>query len=277
MAMGKPVVATGYSGNLEFMTPANSHLVPYITATIPLGCMPYPPGAEWADPDVDAAAQAMRDLADDPAGAARLGAVGRADVLEQHSPATRVPFLRARLVAAPAPAAAAVVAGAEKRPPEPAVARRPFRVMDLLAGRAPAVGAVALEQLQRRLERAEQSVRDRDADVAALRARQATWDDKLAGADVAVHVAGEQVAGLDARLKRLEAVPARLDLLEGRLARLQAEVERAGALAATAAAGVDELDALAPRLRDLRADVLQVTRQVRPNGHRPPAEPPPTA
>ncbi len=29
MACGKPVIATGYSGNLEFMTQDNSHLVPY--------------------------------------------------------------------------------------------------------------------------------------------------------------------------------------------------------------------------------------------------------
>ncbi len=29
MALGKPVVATGYSGNLHFMTPENSYLVDY--------------------------------------------------------------------------------------------------------------------------------------------------------------------------------------------------------------------------------------------------------
>ena len=27
MALGKPVIATGYSGNTDFMTPANSYLV----------------------------------------------------------------------------------------------------------------------------------------------------------------------------------------------------------------------------------------------------------
>ena len=29
MAIGKPVIATGYSGNLGFMTPDNSYLVDY--------------------------------------------------------------------------------------------------------------------------------------------------------------------------------------------------------------------------------------------------------
>jgi glycosyltransferase involved in cell wall biosynthesis len=273
MALGKPVVATGYSGNLEFMTPANSRLVPYATATIPMGCMPYPPGAEWADPDVDAAAQLMRELALDPAGAARLGAKARDEVVARHSPATRATFLRDRLmVPAAAPPAAAVAAE-----PDPAVARPPFKVADLLRRRDAAPGAGALDQLQRRLERAEQAVRERDAEVAALRERQAAWDGKLAGADVAVNVASEQVAGLDERLRRLEMAPARVEMLEGRLARLEAEVERAGALAAAAFAAAEELDVLAPPLRELRRDLLQLTRQVRPNGHRAPAEWPPTA
>ena len=282
MASGKPVVATGYSGNLEFMTPANSRLVPYTTAAIPLGCMPYPPGAEWADPDTEAAAQMLRELAEDPAGAALLGAKAREDVRIHHSPATRVAFLRDRLGA---PAVATLDFPADREPAgddaspaaEPAVVRRPFRVADLLPRRDATPSAVALDQLQKRLERAEQAVRDRDADVAALRARQATWDDKLAGADVAVNVATEHVAGLEGRLKRLEAVPARIDVLEGRLARLEAEVERAGALAAAAFANSEEVDALTPPLRELRRDLLQLTRQVRTNGHGPPTEPAPPA
>jgi glycosyltransferase involved in cell wall biosynthesis len=282
MAMGKPVVATGYSGNLEFMTPANSHLVPYAMTTVPLGCMPYPPGAEWADPDLDAAAQLLRDLAENPAAAAGLGAIAREDVRTRHSPATRAAFLRGRLVApaakAPDEAVASEPAGAGPgRPAEPAVIRRPFRVGDLLPRRDGTVGPVALNQLQARLERAEQAVRDRDSDVAALRGRQATWDDTLAAADVAVNVATAQVACLDERLRRLEMVPARLDALERRLAWLQAEVERTGAMAASAAAAAEELDALAPPLRELRTELVQLTRQVRPNGHRPPTEQPPPA
>ena len=44
MALGKPVIATGYSGNLQFMTEANSFLVPWTSTTIPSGCEPYPAG-----------------------------------------------------------------------------------------------------------------------------------------------------------------------------------------------------------------------------------------
>ncbi|HZD40249.1 MAG TPA: glycosyltransferase, partial [Terriglobales bacterium] len=50
MALGKPVIATGYSGNLEFMDEQNSFLVPYKLVAIPPGCEPYPEGSKWADP-----------------------------------------------------------------------------------------------------------------------------------------------------------------------------------------------------------------------------------
>ena len=62
MALGKPVVATGYSGNLEFMNAGNSHLVPYRLVTVPPGWWAHAPGAEWAEPDVEAAGRLMRDV-----------------------------------------------------------------------------------------------------------------------------------------------------------------------------------------------------------------------
>ena len=76
MAAAKPVIATAYSGNLEFMTPETSVLVPYELERIPFGCGPYPHTASWAEPDLEVAARAMRELASDPAAAARLGARG---------------------------------------------------------------------------------------------------------------------------------------------------------------------------------------------------------
>ena len=42
MAAARPVIATGYSGNLTFMDEGNSLLVPYRTASVPPGCEPYP-------------------------------------------------------------------------------------------------------------------------------------------------------------------------------------------------------------------------------------------
>src|SRR5665811_1018703 len=66
MAWGKPVIATGYSGNLDFMTEENSFLVPWTPAQIPVDADPYPAGGTWADPDLDAAARLMRSVVAEP-------------------------------------------------------------------------------------------------------------------------------------------------------------------------------------------------------------------
>jgi glycosyltransferase involved in cell wall biosynthesis len=105
MLAGKPVIATGYSGNLEFMNERNSLLVEYTMTEVPGGCEPYPAGARWAHPDVDRAAQHMRRLVDDAALCRALGEQGRRDISERHSPEARVPLLAARLAASRAAAA----------------------------------------------------------------------------------------------------------------------------------------------------------------------------
>ncbi|WP_158745768.1 glycosyltransferase family 4 protein [Acidisphaera sp. L21] len=67
MALGVPVIATAYSGNLDFMTEVTGMLVP--ARTVPVHdtavYMRYA-DAVWADPDEAAAAAALRRLAGDP-------------------------------------------------------------------------------------------------------------------------------------------------------------------------------------------------------------------
>lgn len=65
MLLGKPVVATGYSGNLEFMNDRNSCLVRY--RLIEVGEDNYPHGENqvWADPDIEHAVSHMLRLVDD--------------------------------------------------------------------------------------------------------------------------------------------------------------------------------------------------------------------
>jgi glycosyltransferase involved in cell wall biosynthesis len=99
MAYGKPVIATGYSGNVDFMNNSNSLLVPYELVPIPKGCDPYPAGAEWADPDLDAAAAAMRRVFEDQAAARELGERARNDVLERFSIEQTAAFLAERFAA----------------------------------------------------------------------------------------------------------------------------------------------------------------------------------
>jgi len=84
MACGTPAIATGWSGNLEYMTADNSLLVPYDLAEVGPGSYPYPVDACWAEPDVDAAAQMMRGLHDDPATAAELGDRAAANIAAMH-------------------------------------------------------------------------------------------------------------------------------------------------------------------------------------------------
>jgi len=97
MAWGKPVVATGYSGNLQFMTPENSFLVPSSPVTIGPGAEPYPPAGVWADPDLDAAARLLRLVVDDPDLAARRGARAAADIATLHSAEAAGRAMAARL------------------------------------------------------------------------------------------------------------------------------------------------------------------------------------
>ena len=77
MSVGTPVVATAYSGNLDFMGEGDALLVPATEVEIGPGQF-YPADGHWADPDLDAAAAALRRLADEPALREQLAVRGRA-------------------------------------------------------------------------------------------------------------------------------------------------------------------------------------------------------
>jgi glycosyltransferase involved in cell wall biosynthesis len=81
MAAGKPVIATGWSGNMDFMAPDCSVPVKYrlVPATDPQHIYDKP-GSLWAEPDIDHAASALRRLLDDPAERQRLGKAARAHI-----------------------------------------------------------------------------------------------------------------------------------------------------------------------------------------------------
>ncbi|MGH7067225.1 MAG: glycosyltransferase [Acetobacteraceae bacterium] len=75
MLLGKPVVATGWSGNLDFMDEQSSTLVPCRLVPVRDPRDVYSSeGALWAEPDIGAAARHLARLADDPAARAALGA-----------------------------------------------------------------------------------------------------------------------------------------------------------------------------------------------------------
>ena len=100
MVLGKPTIATAYSGNLAFMTPENSFLVPWAPALVPATAdPPYPVGHRWAEPDGDAAAALMRAAYDNPGLAKERGERARRDVRESLAPSRTAAFLRERISA----------------------------------------------------------------------------------------------------------------------------------------------------------------------------------
>ncbi|MGC8463826.1 MAG: glycosyltransferase family 4 protein [Acidimicrobiales bacterium] len=96
MALGKPVIATAYSGNLDFMDESTAYLVPVTMTSVPKGCDPYPVGARWAEPDLDEAARLMRAVVDHPDDAAVVGKRARQSVLANHGVERRAEFVRRR-------------------------------------------------------------------------------------------------------------------------------------------------------------------------------------
>ena len=58
--MGKPVIATAYSGNVDFTWPSNSLPVEYERVAITQDLPFYPRGSVWAEPSVAQAAAHMR-------------------------------------------------------------------------------------------------------------------------------------------------------------------------------------------------------------------------
>jgi glycosyltransferase involved in cell wall biosynthesis len=78
MRCGRCVVATGWSGNMDFMDDSCAIIVPY--DLVPVGNEgPYGAwGGQWAEPDVEFAAEALRMLVNSPQMRERLGAAAAA-------------------------------------------------------------------------------------------------------------------------------------------------------------------------------------------------------
>jgi glycosyltransferase involved in cell wall biosynthesis len=85
MAIGKPVIGTGYSGNMTFMTPQNSRPVDYKLVKVPEGCEPYPTTSRWAAPRTGQAARLMRRIFEEPELRARLGGRAARSMQSRHT------------------------------------------------------------------------------------------------------------------------------------------------------------------------------------------------
>ncbi len=87
MAYGRPVVATGFGGNVEFIDDRTGYLVRYAPTKVGEGVWPYPADATWAEPDLSHAAYLMRSALEHPAEAATRGRRAATRIAAVHTPA----------------------------------------------------------------------------------------------------------------------------------------------------------------------------------------------
>jgi glycosyltransferase involved in cell wall biosynthesis len=80
MSLGKPAIATAYSANMDFMSPANSYLVPYRLVELEEDYGPYKKGNLWAAPDIIEAAALMKRVVDNPDEAQQKGRLAQQDI-----------------------------------------------------------------------------------------------------------------------------------------------------------------------------------------------------
>jgi len=86
MLLGKPVIATNYSGTADFATPETALLVDYELVPVGEGEYPGATGQVWAEADIEQAAAAMRRISRDPAVARKLCRAGCELVSRRYQP-----------------------------------------------------------------------------------------------------------------------------------------------------------------------------------------------
>lgn len=97
MLLGKPVIATGYSGNMDFMTEHTSFVVPWKRVKVGPDAEAYDSDATWAEPDLDAAARLMRKVFENPEQARVMAMAGKADLESRFTPELTGARMRGRL------------------------------------------------------------------------------------------------------------------------------------------------------------------------------------
>jgi len=98
MYLGKPVIGTAYSGNLEFMDADNSCLVDYRLVPIRKGEYLYDHERfRWADPDLAQASRWMARLADDAEFRTRIAQRGQQDIRSRFTHLNAAALMRGRL------------------------------------------------------------------------------------------------------------------------------------------------------------------------------------
>jgi glycosyltransferase involved in cell wall biosynthesis len=85
MYLGKPVIATRYSSNLDYMRDDNSYLIDCSLVPIPTTIGPYKQGHLWADPSVDHLCHLMRTVFEDSEGRVEKGRRAAEEIRKNYS------------------------------------------------------------------------------------------------------------------------------------------------------------------------------------------------
>jgi glycosyltransferase involved in cell wall biosynthesis len=85
MYLGKPVIGTAYSGNIDFMNDENSYPVPFKIVELGRTYPPYEAHNVWAEPDVESASRYLREIYDDPVSAKAKGEAAARFIREHYS------------------------------------------------------------------------------------------------------------------------------------------------------------------------------------------------
>lgn len=99
MYLGKPVIATGYSGNMDFTNDQNACLVDYQLIPVLDHEYPFGTGQKWADPDLDHATWFIRRVVNEPQYAHTIGRLAEDFIRTHHSAQAVGAKYRARLAA----------------------------------------------------------------------------------------------------------------------------------------------------------------------------------
>lgn len=98
MSLGKPVIATAYSGNLDFMNEKISLLVPYKLVKVGEQSYPYDPDSSWAEPDLQTASIYMKKLFTHPEIAHKLGKSAKEFTSKNFSMEIATDFIQQRIL-----------------------------------------------------------------------------------------------------------------------------------------------------------------------------------
>ena len=97
MHLGKPVIATAFSGNADFLTAKTGFPIPFIMRSVEEGEYPFHAGNLWAEPDINIAAETMQLVASRANEVRDKALQGQAYIRQHYGPKTVGGLVAARL------------------------------------------------------------------------------------------------------------------------------------------------------------------------------------